>query len=121
MTAEDALDIIAGDLKYEYKVAYQQTLNEGSLYPLMQFYVNNERELKENYNISINDLIGLDNDKLNAIANLGQKEADKVPLQFVADTNPIVFDDVLAKYVYPSVGLIAGAVGIFIIIKSLKK
>jgi hypothetical protein len=105
---DKAKETLTGAIREEYNTAVQLSVQQGSVYPLIQFYHINERELSERYGISINDLLGINTDMVEMMAGM-------------ATPTPPPKIDILTAYVYPIAGIIAGVVGISLIFKTLKK
>ena len=77
---------MAESLKWEFQVAWQQTLQQGNLYPLVEFYNANEAQLQREHNISLNELLGLNPNTLNDLADRSSGQSVK-STRF--DSNPL--------------------------------
>ena len=101
-------------LKQQYQIAFQQTLNQGNLNPLVEFYNSNEMALHRKYNISLSQLLDLNQEQLTALGNLGTTVNQPV-LQAQREGN------LLTDLIYPITAILAGGVGLLLIVKSFKK
>ena len=119
---------LTAGLQQEYKTAYQQTLQQGSLNPLIQFYNSNESELNQKYVLSLNSILGINGDKLSQLGDLADTSTVAAPNQN-QNVNPIVGlsknkeinTEFISGFVVPAFIVLASGAGLFLIIKSLKK
>jgi hypothetical protein len=103
-------------LKNEWKIAYASASEQGSLNPLIIFYNNNEKALSKNYNINLNQLLGLSEEQIN---KLNETQPTLPPTPTKTSFFPEIPD--LKNIFLPSIGGLLTIIGIAVIIKSLKK
>lgn len=115
-------DQMADSLKWEFQVAWQQTLQQGNLYPLVEFYNSNEAQLQRDYNISLNELLGLNPNTLNDLAYrtsgaaVQPRQVQSNPITGLTTNRPLEYTGKALSWV----AFLALAGGVFYIYKSLK-
>lgn len=121
---KDGLDSMTANLRYELQVAWQQSVQQGNIYPLIIFYNKYEQTLRYEYNLSLNELIGIDPNDLVSSNNKTSREGN-IKNQKEEQGNPlteIVFKQTnRSKGTFSIVSILALSVGAILIIKSFKK
>ena len=109
---------LVGNLKEEYGQAAMDSYTVGNFKPLVKFYNDNEKELTDKYGISINDIIGLNENTKNTLIEYGLTN----PIITLSEPSPAEkAAGIMKDFVLPILGIIAGGAAVLIIIKTLKK
>jgi hypothetical protein len=115
-----AINDMTADLRYELEVAWQQTVQQGNLYPIIEFYNRHEARLQRDYDLSLNELMGFDPNKFtqrNKITPaIELKESSENPLSGL-----IFYKPKMANNTVSALSILMFAAGAFLIIKSFKK
>ena len=124
-----ALENLTADLRYELDVAWQQVVQQGNIYPLIEFYNKHEAKLQQDYNISLNELLGFDpytpsstpsgnnnNNNTPTVNVRGANDVKENPLSGLIFERPQK-----SKGAFSIISILALSAGVFLIIKSLKK
>ena len=118
-----AISNMTADLRQELSIAWQQVVEQGNLYPMIEFYNRHETRLQNDYGLSLNELMGFDPNDLNVTSN-GQPIRPIIETKDSAD-NPLsglIFDQPRrTENTFSIVAISAFALGAFLIIKSFKK
>ena len=112
---------LVGNIKEEYGQAATDSYTVGTMQPLIKFYNDNEQELTSKYGISLNELLGMNQNLQN---NLDKYGTVKPPINnntLESNDNRTYEDNSVVEYALPILGIIAGGAAILIIIKTLKK
>ena len=118
-----ATSSMTADLRQELSVAWQQTVEQGNLYPMIEFYNRHEARLQNDYGLSLNELMGINHNDL----NIPSAEPPIRPTIKVEDSpeNPLsglVFQQPKrTENTFSTIAIGAFALGAFLIIKSFKK
>lgn len=122
MSVRDSIKQMTDALRQEFRIAWQQTVQVGNPYPLVEFYNANERELQENYNISLNDLLEIEGDFLEELANESVGSAGvNPPIQANPLSQLVIENSKRAERRFSTVAILAFAAGTYLIFKSFKK
>jgi hypothetical protein len=123
---------LSADLKSKLSLAYLDAVLQGSPAPLVDFYTRHEATLKNNYGVSLNQILNLDKEGLERVRNIrlkqpannteqgaeqGGVQKNSEPKSKESNQESISSFD----WIYPTGGLIAAGVGVYLIYKSLKK
>lgn len=122
MTVRESIKQMTDTLRQEFRIAWQQTVQVGNPYPLVEFYNANERELQENYNITLNDLLELDGDFLQELADgSGGTTAVNPPIEGNPLSQLVTKNPKRTERRFSTVAILAFAAGAYLIFKSFKK
>jgi len=136
MENKKGISKLSAQLKSKLSLAYLDAVLQGSPAPLADFYSTNEAVLKNNYGISLNQILNIDKEDLGKVRNIKLKNPAIDNSQENAESNiqiePTESKDKVEKkeptneassfdWIYPVGGLIAAGTGIYLIYKSLKK
>lgn len=111
---------LVGNLKDEYGDAAIASATSGSIQPLVKFYNDNEQELRDKYGISLNQILGMNENFQNTLIEYGTPKMG-TPISELANTNPNNSTNIMREFALPILGIIAGGAAVLIIIKTLKK
>jgi hypothetical protein len=117
-----AIDDMTADLRYELEIAWQQAVQQGNLYPLIEFYNRHEARLQRDYNLSLNEVMGFDPNKLapknttKPAIQLKERDDSGNPLSGLVFERPK-----RAEGAFSIFSILMFAAGTFLIIKSFKK
>jgi len=130
MDISNIANVLTGNMKSEYQVAQQQSVQQGNLYPLAQFYLSNEKELKGMYGLDLNRVLGIDDKTIALLGNIGIKnnivnttnETNTTTPSGIPQTtgNPSVEQNSIMEFVYPTIAILLASGGLFLLIKTLK-
>jgi hypothetical protein len=127
---------LSADLKSKLSLAYLDAVLQGSPAPLVDFYTRHEATLKNNYGVSLNQILNLDKEGLERVRNIRLKQpannteqgteqgAEQGGVQKISEPKSKESNQESISsfdWIYPTGGLIAAGVGVYLIYKSLKK
>jgi len=116
----DALNEMTADLRGEFDVAWQQVVQQGNLYPLIEFYNRNELKLQQDYGINLNELLGFNPNNLNIKPT--NSAQPKVREQLGNPLTDLALEDInKTSRGFSLISILALSGGLFLIIKSFKK
>jgi hypothetical protein len=118
---------LSEQLRQELSAAYFQSMIQGSMNPLVEFYRANELALAKEYHISLNNVLGITQDDMDRVGafninNYYQNQQLPQP-QIENETNSLLNDnqkDFFERTILPFVGIACVSYGIYLITKSLK-
>ena len=114
-----SINDITTKLKYELEIAWQQVVQQGNFYPLIEFYNRHESKLKQDYDLSLDDLMEQSPNKFgvkpNSSTGLEVKNSIQNPLSSLIVSNPKKVNNKISVF-----SVLAFAAGAFLIVKSFK-
>jgi len=117
------VSVIGVNFKNQYNEAMSQVVATGTITPLLNLYLKYNKQLEQNHGLSINEFLGLSNEKIDSIISVEKYLNDNK----VNAGSDIIYTESLnqndngssfnVNYIYPIAGVLLLSVGVVLIFK----